>query len=376
MIGPSKASQSDIAPPRRPYWAAKMRRMILPPPPSALTLLPMIGENTSTIAVDSPDPATPPPPVASSAVVCLEQVRVQFDDLIAVRDISLELNPGDLLGLIGPNGAGKTTLLRAICGLQPLSAGAVHVLGEALSPQRADLLSLIGFTPDTPSLYDDLTVRKFLRFIGKGYGLTATTVDERIDFWLEKVWLGEKADTKIKNLSRGMKQRVGIARTLLPNPSIILLDEPAAGLDPAGRVQFRQLLCDLRDQGKAIIVSSHILADMGDYCTHIGIMAAGQMVKWGTVAQVTNMHDTDRCRYTIQLARAVAGLETMLATIPDLSGVSIERERITVEYLNQRDAAAGLLADLIQRGLPVASFAPNAVDLEEAYLRVGIQQVD
>src|SRR5688572_4940910 len=213
----------------------------------------------------------------TTAVLAAEGVRVQFGALAAVADVGFSLRPGDLLGLIGPNGAGKTTLLRALAGLQAIDAGAVWVLGQRLAPGEAEALRHVGFTPDTPPFYEQLTVRQFLEFIGRGYGLDRGELSERIDFWLEKVWLAEKAEQKVRALSRGMRQRLGIARTLLPNPAIILLDEPAGGLDPGGRVQFRQLLCDLRDQGKALVVSSHILSDMADYCTHIGIMAAGRM---------------------------------------------------------------------------------------------------
>jgi ABC-2 type transport system ATP-binding protein len=324
---------------------------------------------------------TPPPiPIQSNtnhtAVVQTVSLRVRFDHLIAVDDVNIMLGPGDLLGLIGPNGAGKTTLLRTVCGLQPPSSGVVKILGEPLSADRRDLLAHIGFTPDEPPVYANLTVRQFLRFIGRGYDLATAEADDRIDFWLEKVWLREKAETKIKNLSRGMKQRIGIARTLLPNPAMIVLDEPAAGLDPAGRVQFRQLLCDLRDQGKALIISSHILADMADYCTHIGIMSKGRMLKFGTVADVTNMHDTARCRYTIQLARSVPNLHPMLAQLSDVTAVEVERERVSLEYVNDRQAAAILLEKLVLMKLPIAGFNANAADLEEAYLRVGIEQVD
>src|SRR5438045_989345 len=207
-----------------------------------------------------------------------------------------------------------------------------------------------------------MTVATFLRFVAKGYGLAAD-VDAHISYWLERVWLAEKATQKIKSLSRGMRQRLGLARTLLPNPSVVLLDEPAAGLDPAGRVQFRKLLCELRDQGKALVVSSHILADMAEYCTHIGIMSGGQMVKVGTVAEVTNMHAGERCRYTIELAHAVAGLADTLAALPAVTNVSVDRQRIVLEYTNTRDAAAELLAELVARRIPVASFTPNAADL-------------
>jgi ABC-2 type transport system ATP-binding protein len=209
-----------------------------------------------------------------------------------------------------------------------------------------------------------------------GYGLPRAEVHSRIDFWLEQVWLETKANEKIKTLSRGMRQRIGIARTLMPNPNVILLDEPAAGLDPAGRVQFRQLLCSLRDQGKVLIVSSHILADLNEYCTHIAIMAHGSILQMGTVAQVAESGNGDRCRYTIGLVRPVAGLADTLSRIAGVSGVQVDRDRLVLEYSTDREKAAALLAELIQRGVPVTSFAPNAPGLEEAYLRTGIRQVD
>jgi ABC-2 type transport system ATP-binding protein len=255
----------------------------------------------------------------------------------------------------------------------------VRILGEPLRPGGGgELLRHVGFTPDMPALYPELTVRQFLRFIAKGYGLGGRETDERIDFWLERVWLTEKAEQPIKALSRGMRQRVGLARTLLPNPNVILLDEPAAGLDPAGRVQFRQLLATLRDQGKALIVSSHILADMSEYCSHIGMMARGRLVRFGTVAEVAgDAHlDDARCRYTLLLARAVPKLEELLRAIDGTSDVQADGDRGTLEYASGRDAAAELLATMIGRGLPVASFTPHAPGLEEAYLRAGIGQVD
>jgi len=311
-----------------------------------------------------------------SPLLTVDNLRVQFDTLRAVDDVSLTLRGGDLLGLIGPNGAGKTTLLRAIAGLQPLSRGVAKLLGETIEPGAGPVLCQLGFTPDTPPVYEELTVRKFLRFIAMGYDLTENETRERIDFWLEKVWLTEKADQKIKQLSRGMRQRVGIARTLLPNPGLVLLDEPAAGLDPAGRVQFRQLLCNLRDQGKGIIISSHILSDMSEYCTHIGIMGGGRMIQYGTVSEVAAAGDGVRCRYTIRLAHPVARITDLLSAINGVSHIEEDNGRILLEFDSQPDAAAALLKELIKQNLPIASFTPNAPGLEEAYLRSGIKQVD
>jgi len=309
-------------------------------------------------------------------LLTVDNLRVQFDTLRAVDDVSLTLRGGDLLGLIGPNGAGKTTLLRAIAGLQPLARGVARLLGETIEPGAGPVLCQLGFTPDTPPVYEELTVRKFLRFIAMGYNLTESETRERIDFWLEKVWLTEKADQKIKQLSRGMRQRVGIARTLLPNPALVLLDEPAAGLDPAGRVQFRQLLCNLRDQGKGIIISSHILSDMSDYCTHIGIMGGGRMIKCGTVSEISSAGDGQRCRYTIRLAHPVARITDLLSAINGVSHIKEDNGLVILEFDSQPDAAAKLLKELIGQNLPVSSFTANAPGLEEAYLRSGIKQVD
>lgn len=310
------------------------------------------------------------------AVLAADSVRVSFGTFDAVRDVSLELRGRDLLGLIGPNGAGKTTLLRALAGIQPMARGIVRILGEPLRGGASHLIQHIGFTPDTPALYEEMTARDFLRFIAKGYDFAAREAEERIDFWLEKVWLAEKRDVKVKALSRGMRQRLGIARTLLPNPSLVLLDEPSAGLDPAGRVQFRQLLCSLRDQGKAIIVSSHILLDMAEYCTHIGIMSRGELVRFGTVSEIARQGDPSRCRYTIHLSHPVAGIGMMLEGIDGVTGLELDSDRVILEYASAREDAAVLLRQLLDLRIPVAAFAPHAPGLEEAYLRTDVAQVD
>lgn len=334
-----------------------------------------------SIMLDAPARQTYLPASMAESVSSVEpivQVRdlcVRFGSLVAVNHVSVELRPGHLLGLIGPNGAGKTTLLRAMATLQP-AEGDVLLFGQPLRPGATELLRQIGLTPDNPPVYEELTVRQFLRFIARGYDMVGSEIDEKIDFWIEKVWLTEKADQKIKQLSRGMRQRIGIARTLLPSPVLVLLDEPAAGLDPAGRVQFRQLLVSLREMGKALIVSSHILSDMNEYCTHIAIMSAGQIVQYGTVAEIAAHEDGTRCRYSVGLAEPVAGLADLLRTIDGVSNVQVNHESFTLEFNADRKHAAMLLSALMDRKLPVASFSANAPDLEEAYLRAGIRQVD
>lgn len=306
----------------------------------------------------------------------VRDLDVRFKRFVAVDRVSFDLHAGDLLGLIGPNGAGKTTLLRAVAGLQPADGGLIQILGKRLDRSDGDSMRDVGFTPDTPPLYEQLSVRQFLQFIGRGYDLSASKTDERIDFWLAKVWLTEKADQKISALSRGMRQRVGIARTLLPNPHVILLDEPAAGLDPAGRVQFRELLNELRRQGKVVIVSSHILADMGEYCSHIGIMSHGRLVRIGTVREVSQTGDATRSTYRVRLAKPVTDIHRRLGTLDEVDYVEVADHWLTLGYHAGEEHAAHLLGELIRLKIPVCAFAEVEANLEQAYLSAGVQQVD
>ncbi len=309
-------------------------------------------------------------------VLEVNNLRVEYGNFVAVPDLSLNLSGGHLLGLIGPNGAGKTTTLKAVAALLARAGGLIRVLDEEVEAGRPAILSRIGFAPDTPALYEELTVADFLRCIVRAYRLGRSAIEERIDFWLEQLWISDRREAKIKSLSRGMRQRLTIARTLLPDPVLVLLDEPAAGLDPAGRVQFRRLLGSLRDQGKALIVSSHILADLDEYCTHVAIMQAGAILRFGTVAQVVGGKQDNRCRYDLTLAAPMPGINRILGSFPSITQAQIDGRQVSFEFENDPQAAADLLRTLIGRDVPVAAFAPQAHDLEQAYLRTGIRQVD
>ena len=313
---------------------------------------------------------------ATQVLISASNVHVRFGNFVAVRDVSFELAGGDLLGLIGPNGAGKTTLLRSLACLQPTTLGTISIFGEIVKGDSADMLQHLGFTPDNPPVYEELSIRDFLRFISRAYDIPGNETEERIDFWLEKVALTDKAEAKIKGLSRGMKQRVGLARTLLPNPSIILLDEPAAALDPVGRYRFRQLLNDLRNQGKAIIVSSHILSDMEEYCTHIGIMSRGKLESFGTIGQFSAHDKQGRTKYRMTLARSVPNAPLALSGIKAISNVEMRDLKITFEADADPEEATKLLAELMQMRFPICEFGPVAIGLEEAYLKIGHHQVD
>ncbi|MBN2445722.1 MAG: ABC transporter ATP-binding protein [Phycisphaerae bacterium] len=312
----------------------------------------------------------------SETLLTIEDLRVQYGRFVAVDGLSFEMRGGDLLGMIGPNGAGKTTTLRAACGLQPITAGSVRVMGYDVFKHPTEVGQHLGFTPDEPAAYETLTVTEFLDFIGDCYGLPPSACAERIDHWLAALWLTEKRASKVRSLSRGMRQRLAVARTLLPDPHVVLMDEPAAGLDPGGRVQFRQLLASLRDQGKAVVVSSHILADLAEYCTHVLIMERGRAIRYGTVDQVAGAASHEHCRYRLVLAHTTGDVANRLESLDEGLQFAVAGDVITLEYERERAAAADLLARMITAGIPVAEFRPLEPDLEEAYLRSGIGQVD
>lgn len=312
-----------------------------------------------------------------TVLLSAESVTVRYGRTIAVRRVGLELGDGQLLGLIGPNGAGKTTLLRALAGLQPLAEGRIRIMGQPLDVARRGWESRrhLGFAPDNPPMYPELTVEQFLRFIRRSYGSQPAEIEEAIDFWLEQLWLCERRSSLIRTLSRGMRQRLTIARSLLPNPKVILLDEPAAGLDPAGRIHLRRLLSSLRDQGKALIVSSHILADLHEYCTHIAIMEHGRFRRFGTVGELTQ-GSAARCRYRVVLAWPDPEFCQKLAGQSGVRHIEANGKDIVFEFDDDPAASAALLRRLVMSGAEVASMAPLAGDLEDAYLRSGIRQVD
>lgn len=300
---------------------------------------------------------------------------MEFGSLTAVDDVSFSLEGGQLLGLVGPNGAGKTTLLRVLAGLLPPTRGQACVMGHPVLGDNVLVRREVGFAPDTPPAYEDVSLVNFLRFIGLSYQLDAQETEERIDYWLERLWLTEKRDVKIGELSRGMRQRVTLARTFLPNPHVLLLDEPLTGLDPGGRIQLRGVLASLRDQGCAMIVSSHILADLEAVSSHIAILEHGRLIRFGPAHA---LHEKPPGRRTY-LLRVTTDIEACIARLSKMSDVESPRrvdDAIGFEYRDDDGAAAALLRELVTAGVAVWSFHPVKEGLEAAYLRTGLRQVD
>src|SRR5271157_3285702 len=220
-------------------------------------------------------------------MIRLEKLRKEFDELVAVNDLNVVIPEGEIYGLIGPNGAGKTTTIRMACGLLEPTDGHVTVADVDVhqDPERAQ--QFIGYLSDFFSVYEDLKVWEYLDFFAHAYKMPEAEIPARIDEVIREVGLEVKTDAMIKGLSRGMKQRLGIARAIIHKPRVLLLDEPASGLDPKARLDLRNLLRSLRDDGATVLISSHILTELEGFCTSIGLMEKGQMIRSGTLADIS-----------------------------------------------------------------------------------------
>jgi ABC-2 type transport system ATP-binding protein len=218
-------------------------------------------------------------------LLTIEHLRVDFPAVVAVNDLSLTMAAGDVCGLIGPNGAGKTTTMRAISGLQEFTRGSVRVAGHELASEPDELKRRLGLMPDFCPTYDQLTTTEFLEHYARAFDVPNRA--QRIDDCLELTWLTDKSDSLCEELSRGMKQRLVLAKTLLPDPQVLLLDEPASGLDPLGRIELRKILLQLRAAGKAVLISSHILTELSGFCNKAAIMERGKLVQFGSIADLS-----------------------------------------------------------------------------------------
>src|SRR6201987_3983069 len=224
----------------------------------------------------------------------LIHLRKEYDDLIAVQDLTLCIPQGEIFGLIGPNGAGKTTTIRMACGLLAPTLGQALVNGIDLAHEPEKAQQSIGYLSDFFAVYEDLKVWEYLDYFAHAYKVEESAIPARLAEVIAQVSLEVKRDAMIRGLSRGMKQRLGIARAIIHGPKVLLLDEPASGLDPKARLELRNLLRSLRDQGSTILISSHILTELEGFCTSIGIMEKGRLVRSGSIEEVTAAVSTMR----------------------------------------------------------------------------------
>jgi ABC-2 type transport system ATP-binding protein len=313
-------------------------------------------------------------------------LRRDYGTLRAVDDVSFELEAGTILGFIGPNGAGKSTTMRILATLDTPTAGHVLLDGHSLVDRPDKVRPLIGYMPDRYGTYDDVTVLEFLDFFARAYGLQGAARMKRVDSVMEFTGLRPLADKLTSALSKGMKQRVALGRTLLHDPKLLILDEPADGLDPRARIELRELLRALADQGKAVLISSHILTELAEICDTCAIIEQGRLLATGKVADIlaqatgTAVAELMVRLFPGQEGEAVwARAERLLLEQPRVTQVAREGDALRVRLEHEGGASAGpwvdeaaarLLATLVGAGIPVCAFSHRERNLEDAFMHV------
>ncbi|HXZ27687.1 MAG TPA: ABC transporter ATP-binding protein [Terriglobales bacterium] len=305
----------------------------------------------------------------------LLQLRKEFDELVAVDDLEVTIPAGEIYGLIGPNGAGKTTTIRMACGLLTPTAGRVRVNGVDVhdEPERAQ--QFIGYLSDFFSVYEDLKVWEYLDYFAHAYKMREAEIPGRIDQVIQQVGLEVKRDAMIQGLSRGMKQRLGIARAIIHLPKVLLLDEPASGLDPKARLDLRNLLRALRDQGTTILISSHILTELEGFCTSIGLMEKGRMVRSGTLEEITAEESKYRVVRLAWTGDSAAQVEARLKALPGVSNLMVEGGEGVFRFAGPEDGLAAVLRELVAAGIPLVSFGEVKQTVEDLYLKLSRNEV-
>ncbi|MHC4586298.1 MAG: ABC transporter ATP-binding protein [Planctomycetota bacterium] len=296
-------------------------------------------------------------------------IRKEFGTLLAVNDVNICVQRGQVMGLIGPNGAGKTTLLRILATVLRPTAGSARLLGKDLAKEYLGIRKSIGYLPDFFNLYEDLTARECLEFFAKAYGIKPDLVNDQIDMALEYVELEDKRNDFIRNLSRGMVQRMGVAVLLVHNPEIFILDEPASGLDPKARIQLRKVLAKLSSEGRTIIISSHILTELSGFCSHIAIMDKGNIVLYGSVEDIQQKLTGIR-KVVIKILNDCEKAVGLINGFPNTVVKSVSDNTITAEMAESQENLAGLNAMLVSNSIKVIGFGEEKADIEDIFMSI------
>ncbi len=304
------------------------------------------------------------------AIVRCEGLTKVYDELVALEGLDLAIPAGHIFGYIGHNGAGKTTTIRILAGLLTASSGKASICGVDVATARLHIKSLVGYMPDSFGVYDQMRVWEYLDFFGAAFKIGRRKRRERIDFVLDITEGEYMRDRFVDQLSHGMKQRVGIARTLMHDPKVLLLDEPANGLDPQARVQMRQLLRKLADAGKTLIVSSHILPELAQVCDSVGIIHQGRLKASGPIHAVLSQLQRDRLMELKTLSPARAAREA-LAAAGGVSEIDASEEAgglVRFRFSGDDAQLAALLGSLVQAGTKVITLREIPLSLEDAFM--------
>lgn len=300
----------------------------------------------------------------------------QFDRHIAVNDLHLQVASGETYGLIGPNGAGKTTLIRMLATAEEPTTGEIYINGDRLQRDSSNptLKRRLGYLPDDFPLYDDLNVWDYLDYFARLYYLRQPRRSQRLYEVLELVQLTNKRNSQISTLSRGMKQRLSLARTIIHEPILLLLDEPVSGLDPIARMQFREIIKTLREAGMTILISSHVLSDLAELCTSVGIMELGYLVESASLDQLYQRLSRQQI-----IISTLGDREALQAELRNHSQVEEWEEMpdpqsLRVYFSGTAEDNANLLRALVEAGIPLREFHCTQEDLETIFLKLGHKQ--
>ena len=305
--------------------------------------------------------------MAEEIVIETLDLTHEYGDTVALQRVNLSVPHGAVVALVGPNGAGKTTLLKILAALLEPTRGSARVRGLDIRQSPREVHSAVGFLPDFYGLYDELTVGDYLEYFAQAYRLTGDRHPAIIQKVLEQVGLPDHQKKTIESLSRGMRQRVAIARTLIHDPPVLLLDEPAAGLDPEGRQQLQLLFRQLAGSGKTLIVSSHILTELEDYCTHVAILREGILVASGQAGEIQKSLSEGR-RIRLRVASGSDSLEAILQEDARIKELKHEGESWLFSFAGGDEALAGLLKRLVEAGVLVTYFGEDRRTIQDAYL--------
>lgn len=298
----------------------------------------------------------------------------RYGKLTAVNSLSLKVPRGAIYGFVGPNGAGKTSTMRILTTLMLPTSGQAFIAGHEVTKDPRAVRRVIGYMPDFFGVYDDMKVWEYLDFFAACYDIPESERPAMIGDLLDLVDLSHRRDDMVDKLSRGMKQRLCLARTLVHDPQVLILDEPASGLDPRARIEIRELMVELARMGKTIFFSTHILADVAEICTHIGIIEGGQILLEGRMADVQRQLMPHREAIVTLLNRADEAKQ-VLAAIPGVLEVvdlpdELGRKRVRVDFKGEDQVMSDMMQALAGRGIPMLNFTEQSHDLETVFMKV------
>jgi ABC-2 type transport system ATP-binding protein len=310
-----------------------------------------------------------------ASIIETQGLTKRYGSLTALSDLTLNIEEGSVYGFIGPNGAGKTTTMRLLTTLLKPTSGRAWVAGHSVTDDPRGVRRVIGYMPDFFGVYEDMKVWEYLDFFAACYDIPESTRGGMVDDLLSLVDLNHKKEDFVESLSRGMKQRLCLARTLAHDPSVLILDEPASGLDPRARIEMRELLRELKNMGKTIFFSSHILSEVADVCTSIGIIEAGKLITHGSLRDIRKQLRAHRL-IQVQVIGDTGALQEALLKDKSVSGVVATADvellpnGVRFDFSGSDEELSQLLAKLIKEGIQVLSFGEETGDLEDVFMHV------